>query len=75
MTDLDAMFEEQAEQQRKAADAADADPIIQAQRAAKRADEIAREIRQGVRDADGDLILSDDETPECDDDETDEPED
>ena len=56
MTDFDDFFESEAERLRREAEADEADLSIQARRARKRADEIAKEIRMGIRDANGDLI-------------------
>lgn len=61
MNDLDSIFEAEAQRIASEAEASDANPIIQAQRARKRAAEVAREIRAGIRDADGVLIDCPDE--------------
>lgn len=58
---LDDMFESIAAEQSKRADELDANPEYQARLAAKRVTQIAREIAQGIRDANGDLIMPDED--------------
>jgi hypothetical protein len=70
MTDLNDIFEEEADRIRKQAEADDNNAALVAARKAKRDAEVQREIRLGVRDADGDLILGED-TDEDDEDEDD----
>jgi hypothetical protein len=57
MTDIDDIFEELAAEMKARADADDADPAVQARKAAQK----QREIAQGIRDADGQFIISDEE--------------
>jgi hypothetical protein len=57
MTDIDDIFEEFAAEMKARADADDADPAIQARKAAQK----EREIAQGIRDAEGQFIISDNE--------------
>lgn len=61
---LDDMFEIVATEQSKRADDLDANPEYQARLAAKRATQIAREISQGIRDANGDWIMPDEDEDE-----------
>lgn len=62
---LDEMFEVVAEEQTKRADKLDNDPDYQARVEAKRQAQINNEIRQGLRDENGDYIETYDfENPE-----------
>jgi len=58
---LDDMFESVAAEQGNRADELDINPEYQARLAAKRATQITREIAQGIRDANGDLIMPNDD--------------
>lgn len=53
---LNDMFEDVARQQGEAASVRDVDPIYQANLEKKRVAEIERQIRQGLRDENGDWI-------------------
>lgn len=58
---FDDMFESVAAEQGKRADELDTNSEYQARLAAKRATQIAREISQGIRDANGNLIMPDED--------------
>ena len=68
MTDINDIFEDFAAELKAQADADDANPAVQARRAAQ----VQQEIRQGIRDADGSFIIPDAE--EADEDEEDDEE-
>jgi predicted transcriptional regulator len=67
---IDELFEEQAQRNREMAEAQDRDPVWQAKEAARRGAEAAKidaEIAAGLRDADGEWIVTDDQEDVCED--------
>lgn len=65
--DFDDIFEEEAARQRAAAEAEDADPVLQAKIATERKAEeerIDREIAAGLRDPDGEWIETEESNDE-----------
>jgi len=67
---LDELMAEYDKERLAEIERAEADPIAQARRAAKKQAEMEREIRQGLRDANGDWIERDEPEETDDEDET-----